>query len=607
MIARFGLLILLLFFAHFASAQVCRVHDHHPPGIQWEITTPHPLISAALFPKHIGVAFHILHQGGPENISLESIRTQVDVLNERFNGTEFSFYLALVTRTENPDWVQLSNEGVPPKTIRDALLIDPDHIINVFIGDMVDGALGWSVFTDSADPQSHAVVIDFVALPGGPFDPDFDSGVTLVHEFGHYFSLRHPYERGCLEDPTKGDFVGDTPPASESWFRQCPAVADSCPTLPGSDPVANYMYATTDACRVTWSPGQIDRMQQKISEFRPDIGGSTINLPPGLSILPNSEWYFYEGSYHISPDAPLIVKGGLYAQNASFTSSELSWQGIQFEEGSVGQFINVEINQVITPADAAALLVDNAYVTLDSVQVDVLPASTRDAIHVSGEQSRLYMTHSYVIQNSNSPAIQVTDGGIVHFGRDSSDTSVGLNRISGGKLVATTNGEIYAGQAPGQGSYNHFCDQLSSQLETSEGGAIYATHNFWYNDLAPSLTGANIIYNNKLGASDCSALPVVNVNVERPLPSVPDVYKLSNQPNPFNGTTTISFHLPSAGHVQLTVYDLLGRPITTLINEFRSSGPHKVSFEGINMQSGVYVYQLVTPHHIASKLMVFAR
>lgn len=598
MLIRILISIVFLIFTHVVSAQVCRVSGDHVHLVEW---TPHISITSNVFPKRIGLAFHVLHQGGQENVSLESIQAQVDVLNERFMGTEFSFYLAMVTRTQNADWVPLSNEGVPSKTIRDALLVDPDHVINVFIGDMVDGAIGWSVFADSSDPQSHAIVLDFVALPGGPFDPDFDTGITLVHEMGHYFSLRHPYERGCLEDPTKGDFVGDTPPAAESWFRQCPTVADSCPTLPGSDPVTNYMYATTDACRVTWSPGQIDRMQQKITEFKPDIGGASINLPDRLTIMPNSEWYFYEGTYRLQPDTPLTVQGTLHAQHVAFTAREASWQGIHFEPGSEGQLVDVQINNI---AGAAAVMLDDSEATLDSVEVDVLPESTTEAILVMGAQSTLRLSRSYITQNANAAAVKASDGGTVHFGPDASTEGVGLNRIAGGALFATTDGVINAGLGPNDRSYNHFCDEASAQLVTSEGGIIYATHNYWYNDIPPSLTGAGIVYNNKLGASDCSDIPVVDVQVERPLPSPREVYLLSNQPNPFTSSTVISFRLPSAGYVRLIVYDLLGRPVKTLVDGFQPAGPHEVVFDGSFLSNGPYAYRLLTERTSLTKMMI---
>ena len=514
MLKRFLVLVIFSLCTQHTLAQVCHVKGDHEHTLDWHKPLNFPIIKAAFFPKHIGLAFHILHKGGEENVSLESIQKQVQVLNEAFSGTEFSFYLALVTRTDNEDWISLANEGVPSASIRNALLVDPDHIINVFVGDMVDGAIGWSVFTDSPDPQSHAIVLDFVALPGGPVDPDFDAGITLAHEMGHYFSLRHPYERGCLPDADKGDFVGDTPPSVNSWFRQCPNVADSCPTLPGNDPVTNYMYATTDACRTTWTPGQIDRMQAKVIEFRPQIGGIDIDLPSSLSIAANAEWYFYEGRYRFSTATQLTVQGSLHAEDVIFTSEDSYWHGIHFSEGSDGYLNGVELTEVLNSSGEAAISVVNAQAVFDSVFIDVLPESTAEVIQVSGSESTVHLYQSYLIQNGNEAAISAIDSAQVYFGQDSSATGPGLNRISGGKLLASTNGVIYAGNGPGEQSYNHFCDASSLQLETSNGGVIYAAHNYWHNDTPPSLSGANIFFSDNLGASDCENTPVVNVQVE---------------------------------------------------------------------------------------------
>ena len=73
-----------------------------------------------------------------------------------------------------------------------------------------------------------------------------------------------------------------------------------------------------------------------------------------------------------------------------------------------------------------------------------------------------------------------------------------------------------------------------------------------------------------------------------------DHYALyQNYPNPFNPLTTISYSLPRVSTVTLTVYDLMGREITTLAhNERREAGNHEVSFDAANLPSGVYFYRL---------------
>jgi hypothetical protein len=65
-----------------------------------------------------------------------------------------------------------------------------------------------------------------------------------------------------------------------------------------------------------------------------------------------------------------------------------------------------------------------------------------------------------------------------------------------------------------------------------------------------------------------------------------------NYPNPFNPSTQIHFELPQDGSVRLVVYDLLGREVATLMNEFKKAGRYDVTFAARNLASGVYFYRL---------------
>jgi len=75
--------------------------------------------------------------------------------------------------------------------------------------------------------------------------------------------------------------------------------------------------------------------------------------------------------------------------------------------------------------------------------------------------------------------------------------------------------------------------------------------------------------------------------------SLPTRFELQqNYPNPFNPSTTISFTLPATMNVRLTVYDLLGQKIATLVNGRLSGGKHQVTFDAADLPTGVYLYQL---------------
>ncbi|MCB0727307.1 MAG: T9SS type A sorting domain-containing protein [Ignavibacteriae bacterium] len=65
-----------------------------------------------------------------------------------------------------------------------------------------------------------------------------------------------------------------------------------------------------------------------------------------------------------------------------------------------------------------------------------------------------------------------------------------------------------------------------------------------------------------------------------------------NYPNPFNPTTKIDFDIAVDGNVKLTVYNSSGKEIATLVNEFKTSGYHSVTFDARNISSGIYYYKL---------------
>ena len=67
-----------------------------------------------------------------------------------------------------------------------------------------------------------------------------------------------------------------------------------------------------------------------------------------------------------------------------------------------------------------------------------------------------------------------------------------------------------------------------------------------------------------------------------------------NYPNPFNPVTVISWHLAVGSHVELAVYNVLGKKVTTLISEKQSAGAHHVEWDAGGFASGVYYYQLRT-------------
>ncbi len=80
----------------------------------------------------------------------------------------------------------------------------------------------------------------------------------------------------------------------------------------------------------------------------------------------------------------------------------------------------------------------------------------------------------------------------------------------------------------------------------------------------------------------------IDVEIKAPL----EFTLKQNYPNPFNPSTTISYQLPESGKVNLVVYDILGKEIVSLVNEYKTSGNYDVEFNTSTLPSGVYIYSL---------------
>ena len=67
---------------------------------------------------------------------------------------------------------------------------------------------------------------------------------------------------------------------------------------------------------------------------------------------------------------------------------------------------------------------------------------------------------------------------------------------------------------------------------------------------------------------------------------------LQNYPNPFNSITTIEYIVPTSSFVQIKIYDLTGREISTIVKEEKQAGNYKIKFDSVNLSSGVYFYRM---------------
>jgi hypothetical protein len=96
---------------------------------------------------------------------------------------------------------------------------------------------------------------------------------------------------------------------------------------------------------------------------------------------------------------------------------------------------------------------------------------------------------------------------------------------------------------------------------------------------------------------------VINIEIANP-----NEYELKqNTPNPFNPSTIIAYSLPHDGSVSLIVYDIIGREVASLVNEYQKGGNYSIIFDGSKLSSGVYICKLGSDKFSASIKMILIK
>ena len=208
------------------------------------------------------------------------------------------------------------------------------------------------------------------------------------------------------------------------------------------------------------------------------------------------------------------------------------------------------------------------------------------------------------LPSSFPEAIAVTDDGMVWLGTSGTTGGnlvnvtgtpwVAYNRLNSGlppggiSSLATDGPVLWIGTGGGLVRYDGIMwttyDAENSELPEDFvlSVAVDTKGNTW----AGTLTGGVAVY--KQGG-------VVANAPDRETGTPNTIMLMQNYPNPFNGTTTISFRLPSQMFVSLRVYDVLGREVSTLVNETLGAGEHARQWDAPAASSGTYYCRFHTP------------
>lgn len=177
--------------------------------------------------------------------------------------------------------------------------------------------------------------------------------------------------------------------------------------------------------------------------------------------------------------------------------------------------------------------------------------------------------------------------------------------------------EIVASSATGGGTIEVWIDAVDSGQKIAEveveSTGDWTSYETFTADVAP-VSGQHDVFLRFVGTPTDELLRLQSLRFTATVNTaiadvVPDATSLSqNYPNPFGASTTaIEFTLATAEHVTLTVFNVLGQNVATLLDGVQPAGPQVIEFDGAGLPSGVYVYRLRAGDHTETRRMTLAR
>ncbi len=215
----------------------------------------------------VNTYFHIITDGANGQLTVRQISDQMDVLNDRFASMGVSFILQGYDKTNNPNWYNNcgSNKMVAEfpacieikRALRQGGLTDLNvYWVNIPTDQLGFSWLPWQKISPDVptyDPQLDGVMVKSTTIVGGT-EPNYNLGIILVHEVGHWLGLLHTFNG--WDDTTgtggcnlNGDFVGDTPAEDRPAIftpngAPCSKGRNTCtgPDFPGDDVSTLYFF-----------------------------------------------------------------------------------------------------------------------------------------------------------------------------------------------------------------------------------------------------------------------------------------------------------------------------------------------------------------------------
>ncbi|GAB5409263.1 MAG: hypothetical protein BalsKO_16280 [Balneolaceae bacterium] len=173
---------------------------------------------------------------------------------------------------------------------------------------------------------------------------------------------------------------------------------------------------------------------------------------------------------------------------------------------------------------------------------------------------------------------------------------------NGGVSIKNTNGDSLFSIPPIGARDNKIVTVSGWQVPDNVGGDT-----FIYAQIDTENSISEIHENNNIAWVLLNETLPISVSNENVTESINEFKLHQNYPNPFNPTTNISYSLQTNQNVVLVIFDIMGRKVSTLVNERQHAGSHNILFDASNLSSGIYLYRLSNNEFSLSKKMVLLK
>ncbi|KAG5952636.1 hypothetical protein E4U53_000329 [Claviceps sorghi] len=202
------------------------------------------------------VGYH--HQKRLQETQEKDVRAMITTMNENYKNMGFQFTLKKVGYTVNVDWASGQNGLAMKKQLRkgDYKTLNL-YYVNTVARTSTGAITGTCQLPNKGSNSGNNLILDGCVIRRDTMS----NGQTTAHEVGHWLGLFHTFQGGCTGT---GDMVDDTPACKQTW--SCDENMDTCPKIPGKDPVHNFMAYGN--CRRQFTDGQAKRARSQYQFYR---------------------------------------------------------------------------------------------------------------------------------------------------------------------------------------------------------------------------------------------------------------------------------------------------------------------------------------------------